>query len=583
MKKLRLLAFILLTIPFQMAKGQGSLEFRFTPNISAKPEIVNPSSAGISSPAKVAFDMGITYTRMLNRKWGIGAGVTLGSVVYGMDFFAPSTAFGTKQDKGIIGQGFYFDPYLYHGVSARAVHHVILNERTFVSILAEPSLRYYTYGADNYDGFQIGFNRAVQFNPDVPSTLPADLLIDIPATGQRFDLNIAASLGIERRLTTGSSLVFGLRKNFGLKPVGAGSLQVQMNDKIYTGTFNTRSGFIGLDLAYKYNFSKSSELIKKSQQSLSTGRNRKVIFGELAGNGIALSANFDMRLKPDRNDGFGISGGVGIIPDQYFDKYITLPLAINYIVGKRKNGFESGIGITAFYNLSGNENFFIDLDADEPHPKLTTAEIFYIGYRFQATKGFMFRVSNSFMYIGKGYFYPPLWPGLSIGYSLNKQFIQLAPKEKKEKEFAAMTLNGKYRKAIFVEGGGNGVGLSGNFDIRFKPGRNDGPGLRAGVGYAGVSYVDNEGSATHISVPLAYNYIFRNERSGIETGLGFTPTFVTNKTSQGRDLTLDLFYNLGYRLQPLKEGLVLRAMWTPTYTVGRLRTRAGLSLGYSFR
>lgn len=582
MKKLRLLAFILLSIPFQMAKGQGSLEFRFTPNISAKPGIVSPSPAQISSPAKVAFDMGITYTRMFNRKWGIGAGVTLGSVVYGMDFFAPSTAFGTKQDKGDIFWSNYFEPYHYHGLAARALHQFVLNERTSVRILAEPSLRYYSYSADNYDGFQTGFNRAVRFDPDVPSTLPADLLVDIPATGHRFDVDIASSVGIERRLSSGSSLVFGLRKSFGLKPIGAGSLQVQMNDKIYTGTFNTRSGFIGLDLVYKYNFSKATESAKKIQQWPSTGKHRKVIFAELAGNGIALSANFDMRLKPDRNDGFGISGGVGIIPDQYFDKYITLPLAINYIVGKRKNGFESGIGITAFYNLSGNENFFIDLDADEPHPKLTTAEIFYIGYRFQATKGFMFRVSNSFMYIGKGYFYPPLWPGLSVGYSLNKRTFQLPPKEKKQKKFVVKALPGKYRKAIFVEGGGNGVGFSGNFDMRLKAGRNDGPGFRVGLGYAGTSY-DNYEASYRLAIPLSYNYIFRNERSGIETGLGLTPTFVTNKTSEGRDLTLDLFYNLGYRLQPLKEGLVLRAMWTPTYTDGRLRTGAGLSLGYSFR
>ena len=582
MKKLRLLAFIVLSIPFQMAKGQGSLEFRFTPNISAKPEIVNPSPARISSPAKVAFDMGITYTRMLNRKWGIGAGVTLGSVVYGMDFLAPSTAFGTKQDKGDIFWSNYFDPYHYHGLAARALHQFVLNERTSVMILAEPSLRYYSYSADNYDGFQTGFNRAVRFDPDVPSTLPADLLVDIPATGHRFDLNIASSVGIERRLSSGSSLVFGLRKSFGLKPIGAGILQVQMNDKLFTGKFNTRSDFFGVDLVYKYNFTKAAESIKKIQASPLEGKHRKVVFAELVGSGLGFSANYDMRLKRNRNDGFGFRAGAGLIPSNYSDDYITLPLGINYIVGQRKHGFETGLGITLLYNTSGRENLFIELYDDEARPKLTSVEMLNIGYRYQATKGLMLRATNSFMYIGKGYFYPPFWPGISIGYSLNKRTFQLPPKETKQKKFVVKALPGKYRKTIFVEGGGNGVGLSGNFDMRLKAGRNDGPGFRVGLGYAGTSY-DNYEASYRLAIPLAYNYIFRNERSGIETGLGFTPTFVTNKTSQGRDLTLDLFYNLGYRLQPLKEGLVLRAMWTPTYTDGRLRTRAGLSLGYSFR
>lgn len=582
MKMFRLLVFILLTVPFKIVNGQSSIEFRVTPNLSAKPEIVNPSSARISSPLKIGYDLGANYTYMLNRKWGIGGGVTLGSIVYDMNFFAPSSAFGTKQDKGEIWWFNYFEPYHYHALAAHALRQFNLNERTFVRIVAEPSLRYYSYSADNYDGFQAGFNRAVRFDPDVPSTLPADLLVDIPATGHRLDVNIASSLGIERRLTSGSSLVFGLRKNFGLKPIGEGLLQVQMNDKIYTGTFNTRSGFIGLDLIYKYNFSKNTEGLHKIQASPSTGKHRKVVFAELAGNGLVLSANFDMRLKRNRNDGFGIMGGIGMVPDRYFDNYITLPLGINYIVGQRKHGFESGLGITVLYNSSGNENFFIDLDADEPHPKLTSVEILNVGYRFQATRGLMFRVTNSFMYIGKGYFYPPLWPGISIGYSLNKQSFLLPPKEKKQKEFVAKALPGKYRKTIFVEGGGNGVGLSGNFDMRLKAGRNDGPGFRVGLGYAGTSY-DNHEPGYHLAVPLSYNYILRNERSGIETGLGLTPSFIVNKSSQGLDLDFAAVFNLGYRLQPLKEGLLLRAMWTPTYLDRRVRTGAGLSLGYSFR
>lgn len=394
-----------------MAKGQRSVEFRATPKVSIKPEIVNPSPAQISSQSQFSYEFGANYTHMLNGKWGVGAGIITGQVVYRMDFVAPSAAFGTKQDKGIISTGFYFDSYHYHAVSARAIHRTVLNERSFINILAEPSLRYYTYGTDNYDSLQVGFNRAMRFNPDNPATLPPDLLVGIPATGRRVYLNIAVSIGLERKVSARSSLVFGIKSNFGLKPIAAGLLQVQMNDKLYTGKFNTRSGFTGLDLVYKYSLSKSEELIKRSM---------------------------------------------------------------------------------------------------EPHE------------------------------------------------------------------------TGRYRKAIFIEGIGNGLGLSGNFDMRLRPGRNDGPGFRAGVGYSGESYTNNQ-VQKYMSIPLAYNYVFRNERSGIETGMGLTPTFIANKTSQGRDLSLGIFYNLGYRLQPLNEGLLVRAMWTPAYMDGSFISLAGVSLGYSFR
>ncbi|HEY1009152.1 MAG TPA: hypothetical protein VGE58_03515 [Daejeonella sp.] len=123
-------------------------------------------------------------------------------------------------------------------------------------------------------------------------------------------------------------------------------------------------------------------------------------------------------------------------------------------------------------------------------------------------------------------------------------------------------------------------GLSANFDIRLRPGRNDGPGLRAGVGYAGASAGD-EYYNYRLAIPLSYNYIFRNERSGIETGLGLTPTFTTGDGGSGPALAV--VANLGYRLQPLREGLLLRATWSPTFENSRYRSGAGVSLGYSFR
>ena len=579
MSKLKLLTLVLLLITAQLVRGQGSLEFRFTPKLSQKPEIENPSPAKITAPLQIAYDLGVTYTHMLNQKWGSGAGITLGSTVYGMDFSAPSSAFGTKQDKGEIAPGFYFDPYKYQGLTARGLRNFALNERTSIRILAEPSLMYYSYSEDNFDGFTIGFNRAVPFDPDVPATLPADLLVDIPGTGHRLDLYIAASLGIERRISATSSLVFGVRKSFGLKPIGEGILQVQMNDKMYTGKFNTRAGFFGVDLAYKYSFQKTPESVKQQKQVPATGKYQRIVYGEFIGTGIGLSLNYDMRLKPDRKDGFGFRVGLGRIRDEYAGNWTTLPLGVNYVLGQRRHGFEMGLGVTFIHNASG-ENFFTELYDDEPHSKITSAEIFNVGYRYQATPKLLLRATNSFMYTGMGYFYPPFWPGLSVGYTFSTPKLPPAQPKQKPEKIVDKPLPGKYRKAIFVEGGGNVFGLSANFDMRLRAGRNDGPGFRAGVGYGAVLNEDDD-VYFGLAIPLSYNYIFRNERSGIETGLGLTPTFTTGNGISNPSLAV--VGNLGYRLQPLREGLILRANWSPAFDNRGFRSGVGFSLGYSFR
>ncbi|SKB41424.1 hypothetical protein [Daejeonella lutea] len=579
MSKLKILTLVLILLTAQLVRGQKSLEFRFTPKISQKPEIENPSPARITAPTQIAYDMGVTFTHMLNQKWGVGGGITLGSTVYRMDFSAPSSAFGTKQDKGNLDIGYYFYPYKYQGITARGLRNFALNKRTSLRILAEPSLMYYSYSEDNFDGFTDGFNRAVPYDPENPATLPADLLVDIPGTGHRLDLYLAAGLGIERKLSPSSSFVIGVRKSFGLRPIGAGILQVQMNDKLYTGKFNTRAGFFGVDLAYKYSFQKKPESVKQLQMVPATGKYQRVVYGELQGAGMGYSLNYDMRLKPDRKDGFGFRAGLGWEPDEYSGNWTTLPLGINYVLGKRKHGFEMGLGVTFFHNASG-ANYFIDLYDDEPHPKITSAELFTIGYRYQVSPKLLLRATNSFMYTGKGYFYTPLWEGLSFGYTFNTPKLPpRLPKLTTEKVLDEPA-PGRYRKAIFVEGGGNVFGLSANFDMRLRPGRNDGPGFRAGVGYGAVLYEDDY-RYFGLAIPLSYNYIFRNERSGIETGLGVTPSFATGNGISNPSLAV--VANLGYRLQPLREGLIVRATYSPAYDNRGFRSGLGVSFGYSFR
>ena len=87
----------------------------------------------------------------------------------------------------------------------------------------------------------------------------------------------------------------------------------------------------------------------------------------------------------------------------------------------------------------------------------------------------------------------------------------------------------KYSKAVFLELGGNGALFSANYEMRFKKGKQDGLGFRAGLG-------------------------------GIR------------------------FLNVGYRFQPIENGFLFKINWTPVISGGRFEPRwFGISLGYGFK
>ncbi|HQS05811.1 MAG TPA: hypothetical protein PLT16_09260, partial [Daejeonella sp.] len=150
-----------------------------------------------------------------------------------------------------------------------------------------------------------------------------------------------------------------------------------------------------------------------------TGKRRKAVFIEALGSGGLFSANYDMRFKPDQNDGWGFRVGVGIGEDlpvevykqrEYFgyyaDRYLTIPLNINYIIGERRSGFETGITLTPELTNRKLEN--------DPQVKLWT--FLNAGYRFQAIKkGLLIRAAWTPGLVNKSF--APLWAGVSLGYS----------------------------------------------------------------------------------------------------------------------------------------------------------------------
>jgi hypothetical protein len=139
-------------------------------------------------------------------------------------------------------------------------------------------------------------------------------------------------------------------------------------------------------------------------------------------------------------------------------------------------------------------------------------------------------------------------------------------------------------KAIFLEGGGPGVG-SINFDMRFTH-SNAGWGARVGVGY--VSATDNTSKVTIFAIPLGVNYLLalnENQSHFLEGGLGGSFIRLTG-LSPNNSFFLNGsfgFAEIGYRYAPATKGILFRINWTPLFSDRSFNAAyGGLSLGWKF-
>ncbi len=148
------------------------------------------------------------------------------------------------------------------------------------------------------------------------------------------------------------------------------------------------------------------------------------------------------------------------------------------------------------------------------------------------------------------------------------------------------------RKTVFLEGFGNGILFSGNFELRLKKNSNSGSGVRIGLGGGTLSGVSNGNfiDIGIVTIPLGYNYLIGEKRSSFEIGAGITPIIVSanasidNELVSGKGFTLTGFLNAGYRFQPLNNGFFGKITWTPIATnQGFFPAFAGISLGFSFK
>lgn len=128
-----------------------------------------------------------------------------------------------------------------------------------------------------------------------------------------------------------------------------------------------------------------------------------VIYGELLGASQGIGFNYDARFKKDVSDGFGWRMGLGFgyaysstsvaffADGEKIDTYnqmfrLSIPVEVNYLLGKGNSKFEAGAGAALCADL------YTSASGAKPASNFGVIPYLSLGYRLVTSKGFLFRV-----------------------------------------------------------------------------------------------------------------------------------------------------------------------------------------------
>jgi len=148
--------------------------------------------------------------------------------------------------------------------------------------------------------------------------------------------------------------------------------------------------------------------LKKERRSITvTDRAPQAVYAELWGRGLLFTANYDRRFSK-RVDGLGFNVGAGYIKIDDISLF-SLPVGLNYLLGKNGKYFEVGAGATYFSAR------ITDIGDATDHGNTVVGNM-TLGYRSQPIKGgFMFRAGVNPIFFRNVFI--PYYPYVSFGYS----------------------------------------------------------------------------------------------------------------------------------------------------------------------
>jgi len=170
-----------------------------------------------------------------------------------------------------------------------------------------------------------------------------------------------------------------------------------------------------------------------------------------------------------------------------------------------------------------------------------------------------------------------------IGLDLQLRYLAKKSNMEYSRPIPIASDNQGYRQAVFIELLGNSPLMTLNYDRMLKRHHNDGFGVRAGFGLG--EYIDSDFAQmpNYLSIPIGVTYIIGPKRHALEAGVGYTAQFLSSPIPEKLPSRSSANLNLGYRFQPLRDGLLFRIYWAPYYRRQVLTGWAGVSFGFSFR
>lgn len=147
-------------------------------------------------------------------------------------------------------------------------------------------------------------------------------------------------------------------------------------------------------------------------------KHNNAVFGEVGGNGVYCSINYDRVTKPI-TPLFKISLRLGIAPNvEIAPNYPIAPLIeVNLLLGRNKHYFEMGAS-SCFFSLK--QEIYGKYGYEGTKKSWYTANYIRFGYRFQKPNGGIFLRAGLTPLVGYNEFSLGsmfLWGGLSVGYS----------------------------------------------------------------------------------------------------------------------------------------------------------------------
>lgn len=399
-----------------------ALGARITPSHVPAASVKNSSPSNIYGKQGLNHNVGIYALKYFKTgRMGIKAGLEQGRFRFVTGVDAPRNAFGN----GIGGDAqinirFEVSPFMYNSLTISPTYKLPIKDR-FLEFTIGPSIRHYGSSKGGYYEIMLAFNRSAPYDPNNPSHGAPDIRVTVPNL-DHFYLSFPVSADYVVRASKRTQLKFGIMHNIS-KPL-AGELEVQMYGKMYRGSFRHRTGFWGANVQYERLSKKAGVSYKKHVPGPERiEKYRKAVFIETYKKPGFLSANYDMRLKKDSNEGFGFTVGAGLgnayltnvqgdntAPDR---RRLVLPVGINYIIGAKQHGGEVGVGVTPQIPLNTIRDGF------EYNGTVFSARL---GYRFQPLReGFIGRIAwvptAEKIPVYSGYEINWANVGVSVGYS----------------------------------------------------------------------------------------------------------------------------------------------------------------------